>query len=381
MKKRASWNYTDICTTLLLWNCLECQNAETDGNSGSNNIDKHVIAPGYWAKIGKWKCVCWEIPLENFLSMLLHMHSCVQHAVSQMTFTMKRYIEELPWNDQDFIRFSADCQHSELSGAEWCSKAVRECDWALQGGRWEAARELHPQMKEQGALESGYAQGNWSDEIHTVSLASCSFLAPHFGDLWAMSVLGTYLPTFKSSFWERVHRAFRLFNKAIYNVHKNRRYIVRESYESFLTLVSSHTGLKHPLQCCHWSWLHYVVQDYYYYYYFLETQFMHAFACCTHPSFTQHTLLLDSETGLLLVLRYSIWWGQHASCCPESRCLNLHCQAGRQGSLRAALQRDYKPFHLARFAVVLCFLSHRIILHLSSTGCSDYRGLNFFLYK
>lgn len=65
---------------------LECQSAEADGNNGSNNIDKHVTAPGYWAKIGKRKCICWEIPLENFLTMPLHMHSCIQCAVSQMTF-------------------------------------------------------------------------------------------------------------------------------------------------------------------------------------------------------------------------------------------------------------------------------------------------------
>lgn len=161
-------------------------------------------------------------------------------------------------------------------------------------------------MKEQGAPESGHTQGNWIDGIHAVSLASCSFLAPRFGDLWAMSVLGTYLPTFKSSFQERVHRAFRLFNKAIYNVHKNRRYIVRESYESFLTLLSSHTRLMHPLRCSDSAWLPYAVQDNYYIFFFLETQLMHAFACCTHLSFTQHTLLLDSETYLLLVLRYSI---------------------------------------------------------------------------
>lgn len=164
-------------------------------------------------------------------------------------------------------------------------------------------------------------------------------------------------------------------------MHKNRRYIVRESYESFLTLLSSHTRLMHPLRCSDSAWLPYAVQDNYYIFFFLETQLMHAFACCTHLSFTQHTLLLDSETYLLLVLRYSIWWGQRAGRCPESCCLNLCCQAGRQGSLRAELQWDYKPFHLARFAVVLCFLSHRIILHLSSTGCTDYGGLNLFLYK
>lgn len=261
-KKRASWNYVDICTTLLLWNCLECQNAETDGSSGSNNIDKHVIAPGYWAKIGKWKCVCWEIPLENFLSMLLHMHSCVQRAVSQMTFTMKRYIEELAWNDQDFIRFSAGCQHSELSGAEWCSKAVREYDWALQG--WgERQQENHiPRWKSrehrsQASRRWCHTRGAWIDEIHSVSLASCSFLAPRFGDLLAMSILGT------DSYPLSSHHSGREFIgpsdfliKLFINMHKNRRYIVRESYESFLTLISSHTRLNHP--SCHSdsAWLH-----------------------------------------------------------------------------------------------------------------------------
>lgn len=147
-------------------------------------------------------------------------------------------------------------------------------------------------MKEQGAPESGHTQGNWIDGIHAVSLASCSFLAPRFGDLWAMSVLGTYLPTFKSSFQERVHRAFRLFNKAIYNVHKNRRYIVRESYESFLTLLSSHTRLMHPLRCSDSAWLPYAVQDNYYIYFFSRNP-AHACFCLLYTSlfYPAHTPL------------------------------------------------------------------------------------------
>lgn len=110
-----------------------------------------------------------------------------------------------------------------------------------------------------------------------------------------------------------------------------------------------------------------------------------AHACCC---------LLDSYSPLLpttydtqakkcvsAVLRCFIWWGQCASSCWQSCCSNLCCQEGRQGSPRAELRWDYEPFDLARFTVVLCFLSHSIMLCLSSTGCTDYKELSLFLYK
>lgn len=129
-KERASWNHADIHTALLLCNCLECQSAETDGNNGSNNIDKHITAPGYWAKIGKWKCVCWEIPFENFLAMLLHMHSCVQRAVSQVTFYCEKIILK-SWHETMKILLGFQLIASTVSSVElqWCSKTVRVHDW------------------------------------------------------------------------------------------------------------------------------------------------------------------------------------------------------------------------------------------------------------
>lgn len=90
------------------------------------------------------------------------------------------------------------------------------------------------------------------------------------------------------------------------------------------------------------------------------------------------------------VLSYYVWWGQCASSC----CLNPRCQEGRQGSLRAELWWDYKPFDLARFSVVPCFLSHSIILYCtypvqvalstkglvrSSTNKFKYGGLSAFV--
>lgn len=164
MKKRASWNHADICTTLLLWSCLECQSAETDGNSGSNNIDKHITAPGYWAKIGKCKCVCWEIPLENFLAMLLHMHSCVQCCQPDDILLWKDNSEELAWNDQDFIRFSVGCQHSELRGAAVVLKNGARVWLNIVRTWWEAAGGPHTQVEEEGAQGSSLSWGSATPE-------------------------------------------------------------------------------------------------------------------------------------------------------------------------------------------------------------------------
>lgn len=98
-----------------------------------------------------------------------------------------------------------------------------------------------------------------------------------------------------------------------------------------------------------------------------------------HPSFTHHTLGLRNASPFSAETFYLK--GTGASSCLESCSLNPHCQAGRQGSLRAELRWDYKPLDLACFSVVLCFLSHSIILHLSSRGCNDYRGLCSYTNK
>lgn len=83
MKKRASWNHAGMCTTLLLWNCRVCQRAKTDGNSAGNNIDKHMSAPGHWAKIGEWKrCLLGnpsgELPHHAAAHAQLHSACCCQ---------------------------------------------------------------------------------------------------------------------------------------------------------------------------------------------------------------------------------------------------------------------------------------------------------------
>lgn len=176
MKKRASWNHADICTTLLLWNCLGCQSAENDGNSVSNNTDKYVTAPGYWAKVvsknvsvGKslWRtsspCCCTCTVAFSVLSARWH-------------FTMKRYTEELAWNDQDFIRFSVGCQHSELCGAAVVLKTGART-WLNIVRLWKkAAGGLHPQVEEEeeGAQRPSLSQGSAPlEEIELVKHAAC----------------------------------------------------------------------------------------------------------------------------------------------------------------------------------------------------------------
>lgn len=184
MKKRGSWSHTSMCTTSLLWNCPVYQRAETDGNSAGNNIHKHITAPGRWAKIGEWKCVCWKIPLENFLTMLMHMHSCIQHAaVSQMTFyyeknTLKSWHEMLRFL-LDF-RLVASTVHSKVlrsSMGMWLNIVIP---------RWKSGSSGVKPLPRQCPT-----RGNWGSKTQSVSLVSCSFLAPHLGDLLPVQVLGT----------------------------------------------------------------------------------------------------------------------------------------------------------------------------------------------
>lgn len=144
-------------------------------------------------------------------------------------------------------------------------------------------------------------------------------------------------------------------------------------------LISSDTGLNHPSWHSGSDWLHHAIQGKCLF--LLQTEFTHASACQT--VYSSPLLPITHSTWakkrISSVLSYYVWWGQCASSC----CLNPRCQEGRQGSLRAELWWDYKPFDLACFSVVPCFLSHSIILYcyLSSTGCTEYKGLSLFLYK
>lgn len=69
---------------------------------------------------------------------------------------------------------------------------------------------------------------------HAVSLASCSFLAPRFGDLLAVHVLGTdFYPLSSNHSGREFIGPSDFLIELFINMHKNRRCIVRESYESF----------------------------------------------------------------------------------------------------------------------------------------------------
>lgn len=175
MKKRASWNHADICTTLLLWNCLECQSAETDGNSGSNNIDKHIKAAGYWAKIGRWKCVCWEIPVENFLAMpaahaQLHSACCQPGDILLWKDTLKS------WHETMRILLDFQLVTSTVSSVELqrCAETVRGRDWTWWERGEKAAGGPHPQEEEEGAQGSSLSWGGAAlEEVELVRDTVC----------------------------------------------------------------------------------------------------------------------------------------------------------------------------------------------------------------
>lgn len=115
----------------------------------------------------------------------------------------------------------------------------------------------------------------------------------------------------------------------------------------------------------------------------LQTQLVHAPACRTGYSSPLLPTTHDTRAKkrVCSVLRCCMCWGQCASSCGQSCCSNPCCQEGRQGSPRAERRWDYEPFDLARFSVVLCSLSHSIMLCLSCTGCTDYKELSLFLHK
>lgn len=76
------------------------------------------------------------------------------------------------------------------------SEALKSSEDVTERGKEGGGRQ-HPQVEDEGAQGSSLSQDSvppeetWVSETHSVSLVSCSFLAPRFGDLLAVHVLGT----------------------------------------------------------------------------------------------------------------------------------------------------------------------------------------------
>lgn len=112
----------------------------------------------------------WELPRHAAAHAQLRSACCQPGDI----LLWKDNTEELAWNDEDFIRFSVDCQHSELRGTAVMLKNGASTWLNMVRAWWEAAGGPRPQVEEEGAQGSNLSWGSATlKEIELVKHTVC----------------------------------------------------------------------------------------------------------------------------------------------------------------------------------------------------------------